>query len=366
MLRFVLLLLGGLWLTTSSALGTENPVVHVYNWSDYITEEAIEGFERRAGARVVYDVYDSNEVLEAKLLTGHSGYDVIFPTAKPFAQRHIDAGLYMALDQDLLPHRKYLDPEILAALAQDVDPGNRFVVPYMWGTTGLGLNVDKVRAALGEDIPLDSLALLFDPQNAERLADCGIALLDDETEVFGAALFYLGKDPNTTDAADFKAVEALIAKLRPHIRYFSSSQYISDLANGDICIALGYSGDVLQAADRALEAGRSDEIRYVIPREGAFIWTDVMAIPADAPHPRAAHAFINHLMDPEVIAAISNYVAYANANTAATPLLEEEIREDPGIYPPPEVKQRLRSSRVMPADVQRLKVRSWTRIKSGR
>lgn len=339
--------------------------VHIYNWSDYFAEDTLSEFEARTGIRAVLDLYDSNEILEAKLLAGNSGYDVIFPTARPFAARHIQAGLYQRLDKSKLPGLEQLDPSIMASLAV-IDPDNSHLVPYMWGTSGLGLNVKKVRATLGDEAPLDSWALIFDPGNAEKLATCGISLLDDPTEVFSAALAYLGKDPNSLEPSDLDAATALLKSIHPYIRYFHSSQYISDLANGDLCVAHGYSGDVLQASERAEEADKGVEVSYRIPREGAAIWTDVMAIPADAPNPEAAHAFIAYLLDPNVIAAISNDVYYANPNTAATALVDAELREDPGLYPPAEVKARLFVPSVRDDREIRALNRLWTRIKANR
>ncbi len=352
-------------LCASLAGAAEPKVVNVYNWSDYIAEDTLENFTRKTGIKVTYDVYDANETLEAKLLAGRSGYDVIFPSAQPFAQRHIASGVYRPLDRAKLPHYKNLDPEILKAL-EKVDPGNQHVVPYMWGTTGIGYNVAKVREVLGEKAPVDSLRMLFDPEVVSKLAGCGVTLMDDEAEAFGAALIYLGKNPNTTDSKDIEAAAELITKVRPHIRYFHSSQYINDLANGDVCVAQGYSGDVLQARDRAEEAGNDVEVGYSIPKEGAILWFDVMAIPKDAPHPDNAHAFIDYLLRPDVIADITNYVSYANANPAATKLVDEEIRNDPSIYPPKLVRSRLVTSEVPPAEIQRLRTRTWTRVKTGR
>ena len=359
------LLLIGLLLTVFSVVaGAEEKVVHVYNWSDYIAEETVDNFTQKTGISVVYDVYDANETLEAKLFAGRTGYDVVFPSAHPFAGRHIAAGLYAELDKARLPNWKHLDPELLKLL-DATDPGNRYLVPYMWGTTGIGYNVDKVKAALGGEVPVNSWELLFDPANAEKLSSCGIALLDDEQEALGAALIYLGKSPNTQAQADIEAAAEVINKVRPYVRYFHSSQYINDLANGDICIAHGYSGDVLQARDRADEAEQGVNVAYAIPSEGAILWVDVMAIPKDAPHLQEAHAFINELLEPAVIADISNYVAYANANKDATALLDEEVRDDEGIYPSEEVVKKL----IVPAElsnkVQRMKTRTWTRIKTG-
>lgn len=339
--------------------------VHLYNWSDYFAEDTLAKFQERTGIRPVLDVYDTNAVLEAKLFAGRSGYDLVFPTMHPFAARHIQADIYLPLDKTKLPGWANLDPKILESLAR-VDPGNTHVVPYMWGTTGLGVNVAKVQAALGEDAPLDTWALIFDPATAERLAGCGISLLDDPAEVFAAAMAYLGKDLNSIAKEDLDAVQALFAKIHPHIRYFHSSQYISDLANGDLCVAHGYSGDVLQAQTRAEEAEGQVELEYLIPREGAVLWTDVMAIPKDAPNPDAAHAFIAYLLDPEVIASISNYVFYANPNPASKSHLDEGLRDDPNIYPPDAVMARLvtparRSDREL-REMNRL----WTRIKAQR
>jgi putrescine transport system substrate-binding protein len=354
----------GLSLACLSALAAEDRV-HIYNWSDYFAEDTLEGFKAKSGISPVLDVYDSNEVMEAKLLAGSSGYDLIFPTARPFAARHIPAGLYLPLDKSKLPGLDRLDPAIMESLA-DLDPGNQFLVPYMWGTTGIGLNPTKVAAALGADAATDTWGLIFDPEQAAKLASCGISLLDDPIEVFSAALTYLGKDPNSRSAEDLDAAADLLRQARPHIRYFHSSQYISDLANGDLCIAQGYSGDVLQAQTRAEEAGKGVEVSYAIPREGAVLWTDVIAIPKDAPNPEAAHAFIAYLLDPAVIAAVSNYVFYANPNQASVELLDESLRNDPGIYPPESVKAKLFVTKTEDDKTLRQLNRLWTRIKSQR
>ncbi len=345
--------------------GHARQVVHVYNWSDYIAPSVLAAFTAETGIRVVYDVYDSNEILEAKLLTGRSGYDVVFPTARPFAARQVAAGAYRPLDRSLLPNLGNLDPALMADLA-DIDPDNRHLLPYMWGTTGIGFVEEAVRARLGDDVELDTWALIFDPEIASQLAGCGIAVLDAALDGLPAALFWLGKDPSDAAQDDVEAATRAFLGARPHLRYFHSSQYINDLANGDICVAMGYSGDVIQAAARAEEAGRSHTVRYVIPREGALIWTDVIAIPRDAPHPEAAHAFIDFLLRPEVIAEVSNYVAYANGNREATALLDASIRDDRGIYPSDEVRANLRSMRVLtPAEI-RERTRAWTRIRRGR
>ena len=339
-------------------------VVYVYNWSDYIAEDTLENFEADTGIRVVYDVYDSNEMLETKLMAGSSGYAVVFPSARPFAQRHIQAGIYAPLDKGRLSNIGNLDADLLAGL-QDVDPDNAHTLPYMWGTTGLGINVAKVKEILGEDAPLDSWSLLFDPANAEKLAACGISVLDDEQETFAAALIWKGRDANALEGDETAVVSDVYAGIRPHIRYFNSSRYIDDLANGDICLAMGYSGDVFQARDSAAEAENGIEIAYIIPKEGAVRWVDLMAIPKDAPHPENAHAFIDYLLKPDVAAGIVDYVSYASPNTAAMERVDPEIAGDPGVYPPAEVMAKLVDPVTLPPQTTRERVRAWTTIKTG-
>lgn len=339
-------------------------LVYVYNWSDYIAEDTLANFEAETGIRVVYDVYDSNEMLEAKLMAGSSGYDVVFPSARPFAQRHIQAGVYAPLDKARLSNIGNLDADLLAGL-EDVDPGNTHALPYMWGTTGLGINVARVKEILGEDAPLDSWSLLFDPANAEKLAACGISVLDDEQETFAAALIWKGRNANALEGDETQVVSDAYAGIRPHVRYFNSSRYIDDLANGDICLAMGYSGDVFQARDSAVEAENGIEIAYIIPKEGAVRWVDMMAIPKDAPHPESAHAFIDYLLKPEVAAGIVDYVSYASPNTVAMALVDPEIAADPGVYPPADVMAKLVDPVTLPAETTRERVRAWTTIKTG-
>ena len=348
-----------------SQFAAAEKVVNVYNWSDYVTEDALKRFTKESGIKVIYDVYDNNEVLEAKLLAGKSGYDVIFPSARPFAAQQIKAGIYQKLDRSKLSNFKSLDPVLLQSLS-DFDPGNAYVLPYMWGPTGIGINVKKVQAALGSTAPLDTWALLFDPAISAKLKGCGIAILDDDTEALGAAFIYLGKPAKSGAKADLDAVAGVFASIRPNVRYFHSSRYIDDLANGDICIALGYSGDVLQARDRAAEAKNGQEIRFMIPREGAIRNVDVMAIPKDAAHVAEAHAFINFLLQPDVIAGISNQIRYPNGNKDSIPLLNAAIRNDPGMYPPAAILVKMVDDVVpLPAD-RRARNRAWTRIKSGK
>jgi len=351
-------------LAAGGAGAQEEKQLNIYNWSDYIAPDTVPRFEKETGIKVNYDVYDSNEVLEAKLLAGHSGYDLVVPSAAPYLARQAEAHVYRPIDKAQLKNYGNLDPQLLAAAAK-ADPGNRYGVPYMWGTTGFGLNRAMVRAALGPHAPTDSSALVFDPANAQKLAACGISLLDSAQELFPAALAYLGRDPLGRDPADLDRAAAVIEAIRPYIRKFHSSEYINDLANGDLCLAWGYSGDVVQARARAREAKNGVDIAYTIPKEGAMIWIDMMAIPADAPHPANALAFIDYILRPDVVAAISNYVAYANPNRAATALVDKSLADDPNVYPPPEVRARLFFDTAVTPQYERLRTRAWTRIKTG-
>lgn len=357
--RIALTLTTALMAAPVAAEGTLN----IYNWSDYIAEDTIEKFEAATGIEVNYDVYDSNEVLEAKMLAGSSGYDLVVPTSD-FFQRQNAAGVYQPLDKSKLPNLANMDPELMAAAAA-YDPENAHTVIYMWGTTGIGYNVEKVTEILGEDAPVDSWALVFEPENMAKLEACGVAFLDAPTEMLPAAIKYGGGDPETTDPAAFEAAAEVLLSVRPHVRYFHSSQYINDLANGDICVAVGYSGDVFIAQARAAEAENGVEIAYAIPEEGALGWYDLMAIPADAPNPDAAHQFINFVMDAQITADITNYVWYANANAASMPLVEEEIKADPGIFPTDTVKANLWSSVPYGSRLDRTITRLWTTVKTG-
>jgi putrescine transport system substrate-binding protein len=344
--------------------GGGESIVRIYNWSDYIGDATIDRFQRETGIRVIYDVFDSNEVLEAKLLSGASGYDIVVPTSD-FMGRQILAGVFQPLDKTMLTNYDNLDPELMSFI-ESFDPGNVYGVPYLWGTTGIGYNRDMVEAALGSAAPVDSLDLIFQPENLSRLADCGVAFLDAPQEVFEAVLNYLGLNPNSTTPDDYR-IEArrILDPIRPYITYFHSSQYINDLANGDICIAFGWSGDILQAAARAREAANGHRIAYSIPREGALMWFDMLAIPADSRHADNAHRFIDFILRPEVIAEITEYVKYANPNLKATPLVPPEIRDNPGIYPPPEVRNNLFTDEVTPPAVDRVMTRVWTSVKTG-
>jgi putrescine transport system substrate-binding protein len=352
--------------TTSTAAApgasTEEKILNVYNWSDYIDPKVIEDFQKETGIKVRYDVFDSNEVLETKLLTGHSGYDVVVPSAY-FLERQIKAGVFRKLDKSKLPNLANLDADIMQRAAGH-DPGNQYGVVYMWGTTGIGYDAAKVKAIM-PDAPVDSWNLIFDPAVIAKFKGCGVSVLEDPTDMIATALLYLGKDPNSQSEADLKLAEAKLLAIRPYIRNISSSSYIDGLANGDICIAVGYSGDMLQARDRATEAGKPAQIKYSIPKEGALMWFDTLAIPADAKHPDNAHLFIDFLMRPEVAAANSNTVMYANANDKATALVSEDLRNDPGTYPTAEVKARLKPNLTKSAEFTRLLNRSWTRFTTG-
>ncbi|MSU91583.1 extracellular solute-binding protein [Rhodobacteraceae bacterium 2CG4] len=338
-------------------------VLNVYNWSDYIAEDTIEKFEAETGIQVNYDVYDSNEVLEAKMLAGNSGYDVVVPTSD-FLQRQIAAGAYQPLDKSKLPNLENMDPQLMERAAA-YDAGNEHAVIYMWGTTGIGYNAGMVEERLGADAPTDSWALVFDPEVAARLSDCGITVLNAPTEVIPAAMAYAGLDPTSTDPADLEKGAEVVEGVREYIRYFHSSQYITDLANGDVCVSVGWSGDVFQAQARAVEAENGVDIAYTIPSEGALVWFDMMAIPVDAPNPDAAHRFINFVMDPQITADITNYVWYANANAASMELVDEEITSDPGIFPTAEVREKLWTAPVYDSRTDRVVTRLWTRVATG-
>jgi len=349
-------------LVAGSAMAQDR-VVNVYNWSDYIDESILEDFTKETGIKVVYDVFDSNEILETKLLAGGTGYDVVVPTGS-FLSRQIQAGVFEKLDKSKLPNLKNMWKEIEERV-QKYDPGNEYSINYMWGTTGIGYNVEKVKAALGDDAPVDSWDIVFKPENISKLKDCGVFLLDAPTELIPAALKYLGMDPDSKDPAEIEKAGELLKTIRPYIQKFHSSEYINALANGDICLAVGWSGDVLQARDRAAEANNGVTVEYSIPKEGALMWFDQMAIPADAPHKAEALEFLDFIMRPEVMAKASNYVYYANGNKASQQFLNEDVIGDPAIYPSEETLQNLYTVTAYPPKVNRVVTRIWTAVKSG-
>jgi putrescine transport system substrate-binding protein len=336
--------------------------VHVYNWSDYIDESILADFTKETGIKVVYDVFDSNDILETKLLAGGSGYDVVVPTG-PFLARQIQAGVFQKLDKSKLPNLSNMWPQVSERLAK-YDPGNQYAVNYMWGTTGIGYNVDKVKKALG-DVPIDSWDVLFKPENAKKLKSCGVNILDASDETFAIAMNYAGKDPDSKNTKDLEAGGKVYAAVRPFAKTFNSSAYIDDLANGDICITIGWSGDILQAKNRAEEAKNGVNVEYIIPKEGTYMWFDNLAIPADAKNVDEAHAFINYLMKPEVIAKASNYVQYANGNLASQKFIDKAILENPSVYPSEEVTKKLFTISPYGPKEQRVLNRIWTQIKTG-
>lgn len=339
-------------------------VLHIYNWSDYIAEDTIANFEAETGIKVVYDVFDSNDVLEAKLLAGNSGYDLVVPSSS-FLGRQIMAGVFQPLDKSKLTNYNHLDSELMGRLTS-VDPNNAHAIPYMWGTTGMGYNPDMVAAVLGDDAPVDSWDMLFKEENISKLAACGVNLLDASDEILPVVLNYLQLDPNSNNIADYKGpVKDLMGAIRPHITKFHSSNYINDLANGDICFAVGWSGDILMAGDRAADADNGVSVEYVIPKEGAPLWFDMLAIPADAANVENAHKFLDYILRPEVIAAVTDYVWYANPNATASGLIDEEILAHPGIYPSEEAKANLFTFEILPPKVTRAMNRVWTDIRSA-
>ncbi|HQR78033.1 MAG TPA: polyamine ABC transporter substrate-binding protein [Burkholderiaceae bacterium] len=342
---------------------TEEKVVNVYNWSDYIDPKMLEEFTKQTGIKVNYDVFDNNEVLQTKLLAGNTGYDVVVPSAS-FLELQIKAGVFQKLDKSLLPNWKYLDKNILERVAKH-DPGNQYAVNHMWGTDAIGYNVKKAKA-VAPDAPLNSWKVMFDPAWVSKFKSCGVSVLDAPDEVVGIVLAYLGKDPNSENLDDLKLAEDTLMKIRPYIKTINSSPYIDALANGDLCLVLGWSGDILQARSRAEEAKQGVEIGMNVPTDGTIIWFDMYAIPADAPHPKNAHAFINFMMEPKVAAANSNFVHYANGNAASVEFLDPAVHNDPGVYPPPEVMAKLFPNLARSQEFTRELNRAWTRFMTGK
>jgi putrescine transport system substrate-binding protein len=357
------MLLAVLCLCAAGAAAQER-VVNVYNWTDYIDPYAIDRFQRETGITVRYDVYDSLETLEGKLLAGRSGYDVVVPTSEPTFSRLVRAGALLPLDRTRLPRLSGLDAALMQRVAMS-DPGNRFGAIYLWGSIGLGYNAAKL-AALAPQAPRDSWDLLLRPENARLLARCGITLLDSAIDVVPSVLKYLGRSPDSTDAADLAAVEQALLAIRPYVRAFVGAGAVEQLASGEICLALDYSGDVIQAASRAREAGGGVEVRYLAPKEGAQLSFDMLAIPKDAPHPQEALAFIDFVLRPDVMAGITNRVRYPNAVTASLPMVSPDIRDDPGIYPPEAMRAMFFTVGPVPPEAARARSRMWARLKAGR
>ena len=338
--------------------------VNVYNWSDYIDPTVLEDFTKQTGIKVKYDTFDSNDMLETKLLAGRTGYDLVVPTAY-FLERQIKAGVFQKLDKSKLPNLSNAWDEISKRLAA-YDPGNQYAVNYMWGTTGIGFNVKKVREVLGADGRIDSWDVMFKPEVLAKFKDCGVHVLDAADDVFAAALAYLKLNPNTKEQADLEKAGDLLTKIRPSVRKFHSSEYLNALASGEICLVLGYSGDIKQAQKRAAEAKNGVEIGYAIPKEGAQLWFDNLAIPKDAKNAAGAHALIDFLLRPEVAAKNSNFISYANGNAASRALIDKAILEDRTIYPDEATMKTFYTIQSHDQKTQRLMNRLWTKIKTGR
>lgn len=354
------------WASLAPAVAED---LHIYNWSDYVNPAVIEAFEKETGIKIVYDTFDQMDIVESKLLAGKTGYDLVVVTAS-FLPRQIPLNLYLPLDKAKVPNLSNGWSEIADRLAK-YDPGNKFAVNYMWGTTGIGYNVAKVRERLGPDAPLDSWKIVFDPASLKKLKDCGVHFLDATEELFPAALRYLGLDPDSKKEADLRKAADLLQAVRPYVKKFHSSEYINALAGGDICLAIGYSGDVLQARKRAREAAAQSgkpgvDIAYVIPKEGALMWFDNFVIPRDAANPEAAYRFIDFVNRPENAALNSNFIQYANSNLASQKFTDKAVLDDPGVYPPAATFARLYTITPYNETTQRLVNRLFTRIKSGR
>ena len=346
------------------AVAQRERFVNVYNWSDYIAPGVLEDFTEQTGIRVRYDTFDSNDTLETKLLAGKSGYDVVVPTAY-FLERQIKAGVFQKLDKAKLPNLANVWPAIAKRLAAH-DPGDQYAVNYMWGTVGIGFNVKKAREILGPDAAIDSWGLVFDPARLARFKDCGVHMLDSSDDILPTALHYLGRNPNSVDPADLEAAADLVAKIRPFVRKFHSSEYLNALAGGEICLVVGWSGDIKQAQKRAAEAKNGVDIGYAVPKEGAQMFFDNLAIPKDSRNVAEAHALIDYLMRADVAAKNTNFLSYANGNLASQKLIDPAILSDRTIYPDEATMARLYTINAHDAKTTRLMNRLWTRIKTGR
>ncbi|MGS0682485.1 polyamine ABC transporter substrate-binding protein [Shewanella sp. 125m-7] len=354
------MLLVTLALFTGSA--SAQSTLNIYNWSDYISEAAIASFEAKTGIKVNYDVYDSQELAETKLLLGKTGYDLVVSSGS-FLKRQIKVGVFQPLDKSRLKNYEHLDPKVLN-IVQSFDEGNKYAVPYMWGTTGIGYNIDKATQILGEQA-LNTWDLLFQAETVSKFTECGVAMVDAPSEVVSAMLKYLGKDPNSQNLDDLNLVEQRLLAIRPYITYFHSSSYVTDLASGNICLAMGWSGDVFMAANRALEANNGINVDYVIPKEGAQGWADTFNITVDSKNVDAAYAFLDHILEPKVIAEISNYVWYANANADSQQYINSDITSHPGIYPDDKTLDNLFADEGRSLKYERAMNRMWTRVKTG-
>ena len=358
---FALTLAGILGILSPLASANEEKVLRVFNWSDYIAPDTIINFERETGIRVDYDLYDSNEVLDEKVMHGHTGYDLVVP-GSDFLARQIKAGIYRKLDKDNIPNWKNLDP-VQMQLLEAVDPGNEYAIPYEIGTTGIGYNVEMFEKLFGKGAKPGSWDYVFKPENMKKLSQCGVTLLNAPTEIIATALHYLGRSAQSTDLSDYRDAENLLLGVRPYVKYFHSSDYIDDLADGGICLAVGWSGDVLQAAERANTGGNELHVGYIIPKEGAILFYDMMAIPADAKHPRNAERFMNYILRPEIMASISSYVRYFNAVPASKPLASREVRNNPSIFLPDELLKKMFLMKPVPPEISAEIGRIWEKVR---
>ena len=348
----------------SPSLADSEEMLNVYNWNDYEAPDTVSNFQNQHGIKVVTDYFDTNEVLEAKLLAGKSGYDIVVP-GSDFLARQIKAGVFHKLDKSKIPNFKNLDPVRMKMLAQ-LDPDNEHAIPYQQGTTGIGYNVKKIQEIFGDDYVVDSWDFVFKPENISKLEHCGVAVLNNPTEVFATVLNYLGLDPNSADPKDYAKAGKLLLGIRPYIRYFHSSQYIADIASGDICVVVGWSGDIMQGRDRAVEAKNGVEVNYIVPKEGALIWYDMMAIPADAEHLDNAYKYLNYILEPKVIADVSNYTSYCNVVSASKEFTEESLAANPNVYIPDDLMKKMFMIKPHDQKVNRTINTIWTKVKAGK
>jgi len=358
-------ILGGLLALAACAAQAQTTTLNIYNWNDYVSPQALERFTRETGIRVRYDTYDSNETLDAKLRAGRSGYDLVVPTASPFLALQVPARLFQPFDRAKLSNYAGLDPQVMRELER-ADPGNRFAVPHMSSLTGIGYNAERVLRTMA-DAPVFSLRMVFDPEIARRFQSCGIVMLDSPTDVFPAALAYLGLDPDSKDPAHLARATEMLMRIRPFVRKWHGSEYINDLANGDACVAFGYSGDIKQAAARSREARRANvRVEFAIPQEGALLAHDVWAIPADARNADAAHRFVDFMLRPEIAALNTEAVGYPSAVPAARALVRAELRDDPTVFVPGEIRAKLYTITPASREYERQRTRAWTRVTTGR
>ncbi|WP_160109382.1 polyamine ABC transporter substrate-binding protein [Pseudomonas izuensis] len=350
-------------LSTCCAAANADETVNISNWNGYIADDTLATFTKETGIKATYDIHDSNEVLESKLMTGNTGYDVVSPS-NHFLSRLIKAGAIQKLDKSQLPNWSNLDPALMKKLEVN-DPGNQYGYPYMWGTAGIGYNVEKIKAIFGNTDVTHSWKLFFDEANIKKLSECGVAIIDNPTQVLPITLNYLGLPPHSHEPADYKKAEQALLKIRPYVQYFHASKYISDLANGNVCAVIGFNGDIVQAAASAREAKNGIDIAYSIPDEGSTLWFDMVVMPKSAPHEKNGYTYMNYLLQPQVIANISNSIHYANPNSAADAYVVPAVKQDLAIYPPKTVMDKLFTVEDLPASIARLTTRLWTKLKTN-